>query len=170
LPNAVRISAADSASAVAQIVETDSEADMAVGSSFAAETYNGSVLDRDIADGRHNTTRFLALTSEANLKDTSDADFTSLIFQTGHTPGALIDALSAFRECDVNLTKLETYMVSEEFRNPNFYVDVGAGLQEERMQAALSLLKERTIYIKLLGSYPASPDRSARVGFLPAGE
>jgi len=168
LPNAERVARSDTASAVKLIVDMDSETDLAIGSSFAAETYDGTVIERNIADGQDNTTRFLALTRENNLKENKDADFTSLIFQVGHTPGALIDALSAFRECNVNLTKLETYMVSKELKNPNFYVDAGAGLQEEKMQNALSLLKERTIYIKLLGTYAASPDRSAGIGFLPA--
>lgn len=168
LPNADRISAADTASAVAYIVQSGVSDELAIGSSYAAEEYGATILERNIADGRQNTTRFLALTKESNLKSASDADFTSLIFQTGHTPGALIDALSAFRECNVNMTKLETYMVSAELKNPNFYVDIGAGLQEQRMQDALSRLKERTIYIKLLGTYRASPERSARIGFLPA--
>ncbi|MEL6288255.1 MAG: prephenate dehydratase domain-containing protein [Pseudomonadota bacterium] len=167
LPNAERVGAANTATAVKELVDQPETDALAIGSAFAAEMYGAMVLDRNIADTPHNTTRFLALTQEQNLTANDQADFTSLIFQTGHVPGALIDALSAFRECDVNMTKLETYMVSEEFQNPAFYVDAGAGLQEPRMQAALSKLKERTIYIKLLGTYRASPDRSAQIGFLP---
>lgn len=169
MPNAEAHNTSDTASAVKEVVEKGDPGDVAIGSSFAAETYGGRVLERNIADGRQNTTRFLAFTANENLEPGGDDDITTLIFQVKHVPGALLKALAAFQECGVNLTKLETYMISEDIELPTFYVDVGAGLQEEHMQRALEKLKQNTVYIKLLGTYKASDQRSARMGFLPVG-
>ncbi|MEL7544704.1 MAG: prephenate dehydratase domain-containing protein [Pseudomonadota bacterium] len=170
VPNAVRVSAPDSATAVRDVVHNSDPSELAIGSAFAAQTYDAVVLHTEIADNPRNTTRFLAMTRPDNVLTDEDADFTSLIFQTKHNPGALIDALSAFRACDVNMTKLETYMVYHDIVNPNFYVDVAAGLQEQRMKDALTLLEQETVYIKILGSYKSAPDRSASVGFLPPSD
>ena len=167
LPNAKVVPAADTASAVREVAENGGDEDAAIGSRSAAEVYGGRVLAVDIADVEHNVTRFLAFTSPDNLEDDGRNEITTLIFQVRHTPGALLSALSAFSAFGVNLMKLETYMISDEIKHPTFYVDVGAGLQDERMKKALETLKEHAIYIKLLGTYQASPDRSAPIGFLP---
>jgi len=169
LVQAESVSAADTASAVKLVAESEGDSDAAIGSLNAADTYNGRVVAEDIADLKNNVTRFLAFTTKDNLDEAKDDNITSLIFQVKHTPGALLKALEAFRDAGVNLTKLETYMVSEEITHPTFYVDVGAGLRDENMEAALSSLREKAIYIKLLGSYRASPRRSERIGFLPGG-
>jgi len=169
LVQAESVSAADTASAVKLVTEAGAESDAAIGSLSAAYTYNGRVVVEDIADYKNNITRFLAFTTKDNLDESKDDNITSLIFQVKHVPGALLKALEAFSDAGVNLTKLETYMVSEEITHPTFYVDVGAGLRDGKMEAALSSLRERAIYIKLLGSYHASTRRSERIGFLSGG-
>ncbi|MEO0618188.1 MAG: prephenate dehydratase domain-containing protein [Pseudomonadota bacterium] len=170
VPHAVRVSAPDSATAVKDVVDNNIPTELAIGSAFAATQYQATVLETEIADNPRNTTRFLAMTRPDNILPDEDADFTSLIFQTSHNPGALIDALTAFRAFDVNMTKLETYMVYHDIVNPNFYVDVAAGMQEQRMKDALALLEKETVFVKILGSYKSSSDRSASVGFLPASD
>jgi prephenate dehydratase len=167
LPQAETVSAGDTASAVKLVAERGEPGDAAIGSRIAAETYGGRVVANDIADVAHNTTRFLCFTDKENLQDDGENSITTLIFQVQHVPGALVAALSCFEEFGVNLMKLETYMVSDEIRHPTFYVDVGASLGDERLKRALEKLKERAIYIKLLGTYRASDERSAQMGFLP---
>ena len=134
---------------------------------MAADTYGGTIIARNISAVAHNTTRFLVLSSKENLSGEIGDNITALIFQVKHVPGALLSALSAFQECEVNLTKLDTYMVSDEITYPTFYVDVGAGLRNDRMKKALERLMDRVIYMKLLGTFRASDLRSNQSGFLP---
>lgn len=167
LPGVETVSATDTASAVKSVCE-DLQTDIAaIGSASAARLYGGYVLAEDIADVHTNTTRFLVLSNPDNLEDDPDDNMTSLIFQVDHQPGSLIRALRAFEDHGINLTKLETYMVSEEVSRPTFYVDVGASLSDERTDRALRQLRESTTYLKLLGTYQADKTRTGANGFLP---
>lgn len=167
LPNAEKINTSDTASAVKKIVELGQSNCAAIGSIYAAKEYKASIVAHNIADISNNTTRFLALTSEENINDElATGNISTLIFQVKHEPGALIKALSTFEENDVNIMKLETYMVSGDISNPTFYIDIGAGLHEDKLKKALRQLTSCTIYIKFLGSYKASDARSSETGFL----
>lgn len=166
LPQAEVISSSDTASAAKFVIESGLEGDAAIASAVAAKCYGGVVLASNIAETANNTTRFLSFTQDDNLIDTGENNMTTLIFQVEHRPGALVAALSIFEDFKINLTKLETYMVSEETTYPTFYVDVGSGF-DENFRQAFSKLREKCIYIKLMGSYKASLARSARLGYLP---
>ena len=75
-------------------------------------------------------------------------------------------ALAAFGDEGINLTKLETYMASKERRKPTFYVDVGEHLYASRMIAAMAAFSQHVERWKVLGTYPASPQRGIVSGFL----
>lgn len=167
LPGAEVLTATDTASAVKFVCEEAPPEIAAIGSASAARLYGGYVMAEDIADVHTNTTRFLVLANPDNLEDDDRDNMTSLIFQVDHRPGSLIRALRAFEDHGINLTKLETYMVSEEVNRPTFYVDVGASLSDERTNRALKQLRESTTYLKLLGTYQADKTRSGSNGFLP---
>lgn len=165
--DAEQIEVVDTASAVKQVVELGDPEAAAIGSSVAAQVFGGVVVERDIADQKNNYTRFLALEKPSLDPDYAGCDITTLIFQIDHRPGALIDALAVFRDAGINITTLETYTISEETALPTFYIDIGGGLEDAAVQAALRALEEKARYVKLLGSYVASDVRNANSGFLP---
>lgn len=165
--DAEQIECVDTATAVRQVAEAGDADAAAIGSSVAAQVFGGVVVERDIADQKNNYTRFLALEKPALDPDYAGANITTLIFQIDHQPGALIAALAVFRDAGINITTLETYTISEETALPTFYIDIGGGLEEEAVQAALRSLEEKARYVKLLGSYVASDVRNAKSGFLP---
>jgi prephenate dehydratase len=167
LPHATLKDTSDTANAALSTGEGD-ETSAAIASKASAELYGLTALREDIADETGNATRFLVLSKDGGQADAPGAPaVTTLLFQTRHTPGSLVGALSAFAGAGVNLIKLETYMASLERRKPTFYIDVGAHMTSAPMQAALAQFAEHVEYWKVLGSYPASPLRGVVSGFLP---
>jgi prephenate dehydratase len=167
LPDAELKATTDTANAALTVAEGD-ETCAAIASKAAAELYGLAVLREDIADETGNATRFLALSKDGFESGSADAPaVTTILFQTRHTPGSLVGALSTFAGAGVNIIKLETYMASLERRKPTFYIDVGAHMNSEPMKAALAAFADHVEDWKVLGSYPASPLRGAVSGFLP---
>ena len=124
----------------------------AVASERAAERYDLDVLESSVQDVKTNVTRFLVLDSED--AEMTSTDKTSLIFYVQNRPGALYDALGAFVEEGINLTKLESRPSKQKLGDYLFIVDFKGHRNEDKVRSALKKLQKRAIYVKLLGSYP----------------
>ncbi|RKQ68837.1 prephenate dehydratase [Litorimonas taeanensis] len=168
LPDAEAVSMSDTASSAKYVSETALETKAAICSKRAADIYNLSVVAEDIQNIKQNYTRFHVLSRQpvqpdnlANLRA-----ITTVIFQVKHTPGSLLKALSAIAENDVNVVKLETYMVSGLREAPTFYVDIAVNRFSELGEKALSELANNTSFLKVIGCYSSSPLRSVVSGFL----
>ena len=77
----------------------------------------------------------------------------SLIYSTGNQPGALFETLKAFAEGGINLVKLESRPIHGKPWEYMFYVDLEADAESELFKPVLDVLKARTDYLKILGSY-----------------
>ena len=80
---------------------------------------------------------------------------TSLIFSTRHEQGALVRCLNVIADEGLNVTKLESRPRPGTPWEYVFYIDVEGHIGSPRMQAALAGLAERTVFVKVLGCYPA---------------
>ena len=168
LPKANTVVDFDTATAARNLAQKEDKQHAVIASRHAADIYNLLVVDDQIVDDPYNMTRFLILSRDEQRDYEEDkAMLTSILFQTNHIPGALLGALKAFADNNVNLTKLETYMLSQDLTDPTFYVDVGTSLKSPNMQAALNDFKKYTTSCNILGSYPASPHRGEKNSFLP---
>ena len=163
-PDAQRRTRSDTATAVREAVAGGDRHVAAIGSEFAAKHYGGTVLHRGISNREDNITRFVIVGKEATFDDTDD--MSSMIIQVGHKPGSLVHALAVFGNHGVNITKLETYMISERTELPTFYIDVGCGGQAQKLIDAMSEIEPHISYSKFLGSYKSDPRRTGRNGFL----
>ena len=152
--------AADSAGAAARLAE---EGDLRVGalaSDLAAETYGLNILARHIEDHAHNTTRFLIMSREADFKRRGKHGMiTTFIFRVRNIPSALYKAMGGFATNGINMTKLESYMVSGEFTATQFYADVEGHPDDRNLRLALEELDYFTSEVRVLGVYPADPRR-----------
>ncbi|MFW6110622.1 MAG: prephenate dehydratase [Thermoproteota archaeon] len=124
----------------------------AVASERSATIYNMDILRKAIEDTLNNYTRFFVL-SEEDSPPTGE-DKTSIIFSVKHIPSALYQALEEFAIRDINLTKIESRPTRRKAWEYNFYLDFEGHRSEERSQEALKGLKEKCIFVKVLGSYP----------------
>ncbi|GAB6066396.1 prephenate dehydratase [Aquifex pyrophilus] len=150
LPNAQVIEVESTAKACEIVLENEDAG--AIASEVAAYTYHLNILAKNIHDTGDNYTRFLVI-SKRDLKPTG-RDKTSLLFGVKDEPGALYKALEVFYRHGINLTKIESRPSKKKAWDYVFFVDLEGHREEEKVKKALKELKEKTQFLKVLGSYP----------------
>jgi prephenate dehydratase len=154
------VTGADTAGSAQHIAELDDPAQAALASELAGEIYGLNVLARHIEDQSNNTTRFLIMSREPDLKRRGSAGMmTSFVFRVRNIPAALYKAMGGFATNGVNMTKLESYMVEGSFQATQFYADIEGHPDDRNVQLALEELDYFTTHMTLLGVYPADPRR-----------
>ncbi len=152
--------AADTAGAAREVAEWKDKSRAAIATKLAGETYGLKVLARDIEDEDHNTTRFVILSKKrADAKPNNGPVMTSFVFRVRNVPAALYKAMGGFATNGINMTKLESYQIEGQFNATQFYSDVEGHPQDRGLQFALEELAFFTSYMRILGTYPASPYR-----------
>lgn len=156
----VRHVVADTAKGAADVKKWNDPTQAAIGSELAASIYGLEILQRDVQDAAHNTTRFLifAQTRDVPRLEPESRYITSFLFEVRNIPAALYKALGGFATNGVQMTKLESY-VDKHFNVARFYADVEGHTDEKSLQLAF---EELNFFAKvvMLGTYPAHPFRS----------
>lgn len=142
----------DTAGSVKLIKEQGVADAAAIASERAAQIYGMKILKRNISDNPDNYTRFFVL-SKSEVPPSGN-DKTSIIFSVKHIPGALYKALEEFASREINLTKIESRPTKRKPWEYNFYLDFEGHWTEPRYKEALKGLRDKTVFIKILGSYP----------------
>jgi chorismate mutase/prephenate dehydratase len=146
------VSTYDTAGSVKMIKEQKLTSAAAIAGERAAEIYKMKILAEDIADTKNNYTRFFVLSKDE--VPPSGNDKTSIIFSTKHVPGALYDALGELATRGINMTKVESRPTKEKLWEYNFYLDFEGHANDPICGEALEGLKTRSLFVKILGSYP----------------
>ncbi|MGH3144891.1 MAG: prephenate dehydratase [Rubrobacter sp.] len=129
----------------------------AVGSVLAASAHGLKVLAANIQGGRANTTRFVVLGRAWAAR--TGKDKTSVVFSVKDRPGVLKDALSAFADERINLTRIESRPSRKRAWTYVFFADFRGHPDEDRVTRALEALEEHCPYVSLVGAYPeVSPE------------
>ena len=154
---------ADTAGAAEMIARMNSVEDAAIASSLAAEIYGLEILQANVEDAAHNTTRFYVMAPKPNSPAPSTAGLmTTFVFRVRNVPAALYKALGGFATNGVNMTKLESYMINGEFAATQFMCDVDGHPEQPELRRALEELQFFSSEVRVLGVYPAAPFRSRR--------
>ncbi|QHI95442.1 prephenate dehydratase [Aristophania vespae] len=151
----------DTAGSAELVAEWNNKEDAAVASTLAAELYDLTILQENIEDAAHNTTRFYRVSKNAQNFD-YDPGFplmTTLLIQVKNIAGALFNVLSCFNEQKINMTRLESYMLDGTFTATQFLIDVEGAPINDNLRKALSDLKNVSQELRVLGVYPRSPLR-----------
>jgi prephenate dehydratase len=157
--------AGDTAGAAKALAEHPDPTRAAVSPELAASIYGLEILMREIEDEKHNTTRFLVMTAEADPAP-PPADVpcvTSFAFRVRNIPAALYKAMGGFATNGVNMTKLESYMENGAFTATFFYAEVDGRPEDAGLAHAFDELGFFSERFEILGVYPADPYR-ARAG------
>jgi len=152
------ISTFDTAGSVKMIKEEELKDAGAVASERAAQIYGMKVLAKEIGDTTNNYTRFFVLSKQDSPP--SGQDKTSIIFSAKSIPGALYHVLEEFAVRDINLTKIESRPTKRTPWEYNFYLDFEGHRNEEKCQEALESIRDKTLFVKILGSYKAAVEES----------
>ena len=150
--------AADTAGAAREVAETGDVTRAVLATKLAAKIYGMRILKKDVADAKHNTTRFVVLSREPKWASRKDKRLiTTFVFQVRNIPAALYKALGGFATNGVNMTKLESYMVDGSFTATQFYADVDGHPKHRALELALEELEFVSVpkSLRILGVYPA---------------
>ncbi len=154
------VTGGDTAGSALQVAEGGDKSHAAIASTLAGEINGLVVLAADIEDADHNTTRFLAMSRQKIEADRMDGEaMTSFVFEVRNVPAALYKAMGGFATNNVNMVKLESYMVNGSFTATRFYAEVEGHPDNRPVELALEELGFFCKHMKVLGVYPASSYR-----------
>ncbi|OGC24232.1 hypothetical protein A3J90_05440 [candidate division WOR-1 bacterium RIFOXYC2_FULL_37_10] len=124
----------------------------AIGNLAAAKLYGLSVIAKKI-NAKDNQTRFVVL-SKKDCEPTGK-DKTSIAFSLPKdVPGGLHDVLLEFACRNINLTKIESRPSKKVLGDYYFFLDFQGHKTDREISQALSNIKSKVAFYKLLGSYP----------------
>jgi chorismate mutase / prephenate dehydratase len=152
LPAVPRIPVASNAEA-ARLAAAEPGA-AAIAGETAAAIYRLAVLAAHVEDDPNNTTRFWVLGRQAIAR--SGRDETSLVMSAHNRPGAVHSLLEPLAKHGVSMTRLESRPARTGLWEYLFFVDLEGHRDDAPVAAALSELRLRAPFLKLLGSYPAA--------------
>lgn len=143
----------DSAESMAAIVQRGNKDEATVVGDFAASIFGLKVLKPSIENSVTGVTRFVALSKQKIVPADEVNSSTTVMFELKHQPGALMNALGAFRDRNINLTNV--------FARPNrankwdytVFVEFNGRFDDENIRTALAELRKHTTYLQMVGSY-----------------
>jgi chorismate mutase/prephenate dehydratase len=151
----------DTAGSVKMIKDSQLMDAAAIASERASQIYDMTILEREIEDIKNNSTRFFVLDKQDSPY--SGEDKTSIIFAAKSIPGALYKILKEFADRNINLTKIESRPTKQTPWEYHFYLDFQGHRTEPKCQQALENIKDKTIFVKILGSYKAAKKQDVKL-------
>lgn len=124
----------------------------AIAGEVAAQAYGLKIVEENIQDKGESLTRFLIIGRE--IPEPSGEDKTSVVFSLKDEVGALYNMLLPFKKYRINLTMIESRPSREVLWDYYFFLDMEGHIKEERIKKALEEVKEKCVFLKVLGSYP----------------
>jgi chorismate mutase/prephenate dehydratase len=152
LSHAQAVEVASTAAAVEQALEDAAAA--AIAGDLAGRMYGLPVLRERIEDVAQNVTRFLVIGRRA--MGPTGRDKTSILLSIKDEVGALYRILEPLATARINLTKIESRPTRRRPWEYVFFVDFEGHQADETVQGVLAALRERCLFLKVLGSYPAA--------------
>ena len=151
------ISGYDTAGAARLISEENNKFKGALASKIAAQIYGLKVLQAAVQDNQDNTTRFLVMEKRPKtLIRQQKKVITSILFQVRNIPAALYKAMGGFATNNVNMIKLESYMLGGTFEATQFFADIQGHPEDSSVRRALDELKYFTNKLDVIGVYKQS--------------
>ena len=145
----------DTAGAVEFIKKANDITQAACASRLAAKIHNLDIIKEGIEDNHRNFTRFFAIAKDNSINPNLDINKTTIQFELGSEPGSLYKTLRSFADRDLSLSRIESRPIMNTDWNYRFYLDIVAGLQQDKLKHAIEEMKD---YVKdnqvvVLGSY-----------------
>jgi chorismate mutase/prephenate dehydratase len=125
----------------------------AIAGDIAAPIYGIAVLAPHIEDEPNNTTRFWVLGRQA--PGMSGRDETSIVMSAANQPGAMHALLEPIARHGVSMSRIESRPARTGLWEYLFFVDLVGHRDDAPVNAALTELAGKALFLKLLGSYPA---------------
>ena len=155
-PQIKLVEESDTAEVAQRIQEQQLLGIAAIASKNAAEIYKLNIIENEIQTRKQNFTRFFILKKKNGKLDKPDKiNKASIKFITKHQTGNLTDVLNVFAGFNMNLSKIQSLPIIDKPWNYAFFADV-VFEDYELFQNAISIVKEKTSSLKILGEYQQS--------------
>lgn len=141
----------NTALSVKHVLETGDKSKVAIASERAAKKYGLEIVKGNINDEFENITKFIIIGKKLEYDKASNR--ISVVFSLEDEAGTLYKLLRHFSENNINLKKIESRPISNLPWKYVLYIDFEGNLDNEEVKNAISLIKERSRYFKLLGNY-----------------
>lgn len=131
----------------------------AIANELAAKEYGLIIVQEDIHDYDHNTTKFAVLHRQGTALPVDFGNITNykttlMVTLPSDQAGALHQVLSAFSWRQLNLSKIESRPMKTGLGNYFFIVDINQSLDEVLIPGAIAELEALGCAVYILGSYP----------------
>lgn len=150
LPRAAQVPVGSTSAGAAASVGRPERA--AICSALAAGRSGLNILVEKIQDRGRNTTRFWVVGRGTPKR--GDKNKTSILFNVEHKPGRLFYAMEALYQEGLNLTHIQSRPLTGSPFEYYFFIDVDGHREDEPVRRALEAMRERTVFLRVLGSYP----------------
>ncbi len=157
--DAETIAVYDTAGSAKMIREKEMRNSAAIAGRRAAELYGVEVIAQDIQTDRANRTRFYAIGRTEAPK--ASRNKTVIVIATEDRPGALYWCLGAMVYRQINLTRLESRPSRGQPWQYIFYLDLETHISDPACRDAIDELRTKTLFARVLGSFPAADDDRA---------
>jgi prephenate dehydratase len=141
----------DTAGAVREVAELGDSTVAALAPPGSAEIYGLEILQRNVMDRAHNTTRFVVLAPGEPRIDSED-DKTTMLVTASHTPGALALVLAELGLRGANLTRIESRPADEAW-SYRFFIDFVHDPGPGGLAAVIDPPPATCADLRVLGSY-----------------
>lgn len=156
LPNALTKAVYSTAAAAEEVAGGAGDL-AAIGSAVAAEVYGLEIAVSDIQDHDNNRTRFVVVSKTDAAR--TGRDKTSIVFSTEDEPGSLYKILDIFNLWGINMTRIESRPARNMLGKYIFFVDLFGHREDDELKDALTMVRKKTTFLKILGSYPVSMEK-----------
>ena len=141
----------DTAGSARIIAEKKDPTRAAICSPWAADLYGLEILFQEVNSDSRNTTRFVVIAPDMEIRDGSDKICIS--FMTPHKPGALHEVLTIFTVRGLNLMRLESRPIPEHNWEYMFFVEFTGNLDSPGMDDVIRELADTTDNLRVYGNF-----------------
>lgn len=146
-----QLSLANTALAAQKVHEDNDVHKAAIASERAAKLYDLDILNDNINNNKHNTTRFIIL---ANKKVyVKDADKISISFVLPHSSGSLYNLIAHFIYNNLNMTKIESKPLKDKEWEYRFFIEFTGNLNDASVKNALTGIRGETKEFRIYGNF-----------------
>ncbi len=140
----------DTALSAKRVRELNLTTTAAIANEYAAKKYDLDILEKRIETHKKNFTRFLVLSKRADFTDESNK--ASISFEVANEVGSLAEALMIFKNCGINLTKIQSIPIIGKPSEYSIHVDVEWTLRKNYDDALRQVLRQ-VKNLNILGEY-----------------
>ncbi|MYG09343.1 MAG: prephenate dehydratase [Rhodobacteraceae bacterium] len=155
----IPLTSVDTSGSARLVAEKQDPSYAALASNLASQIFKLQIIQKNIEDAHFNRTRFIIMSKNRKWERRSESMMTSFVFAVRNIPASLYKAMGGFATNNVNMVKLESYMVGGSFNATQFFAEIEGHPEDEGVVLALEELKFFTDYLEIIGVYPAHKAR-----------